>query len=186
MIDPLKPMVNDAPIFLDFEASSLRGYPVQVAYGSDESNVTCMLIKPLPVWLAEPELWDYNAEAVHGFSQAYLHQHGLDAVTVAKTLTDDLAGKVVFADSGLDSFWLSLLLSDAAALAKCEFQQPRFLLIDQLIASLNPLPARALVQQAQAQASALFKAKGLVPHQADNDVLKHIWAWQSLQRLINI
>jgi len=37
------------PIFIDFEASS-NGYPIQVAYGSSEEGLKCILIKPLESW----------------------------------------------------------------------------------------------------------------------------------------
>jgi hypothetical protein len=38
-------MSVEAPIFIDFEASGINGYPIQVAYGTCEADLQCHLRK---------------------------------------------------------------------------------------------------------------------------------------------
>lgn len=172
-------MSCENPIFIDFEASSITGFPIQVAYGSCEADLKCFLIKPLNHWNNAIHLWDYNAEDVHGFSKRYINEYGINAATVAREVSNDLQGKTVYSDSGLDQNWLYYLLDDVAKKTGEDYPAPKFKLIQNLLYE-NGVDDIAIVK-AQVVANEKFKARGLSAHKADNDVLKHIWTWEVVQ-----
>ena len=100
------------PVLLDVEASNLgRGsYPIEVGYALADGSSHCLLIKPLDGW----QMWDINAEQLHGISRAQLLLRGLDVVTVAETLNRALGGMTVYSDAwGNDQSWLALLFDCA-------------------------------------------------------------------------
>ena len=178
-----KLLENENPIFIDFEASSMQGFPIQVAYGSSEDNLKCFLIKPLPRWNNELYLWDYNAEDIHGFSKRYINEYGINAASVAQEVSNDLQGKVIYSDSKADLNWLYYLLDDVAEITGKEYSVPQHKLIQNLL--FERKIDGALSAKAQGIANEKFKARGLRPHKADNDVLKHIWTWEAIQFLQN-
>jgi hypothetical protein len=49
-------------IFINFEASAMNGFPVQVAYGMSEADLKCFLMKPLDIWNDADYMWDFNAD----------------------------------------------------------------------------------------------------------------------------
>ena len=170
------------PIFIDFEASSIQGYPVQVAYGSCEEDLKCFLIKPLEVWEKDDYLWDFNAQDIHGFSLNYLREYGLNAVSVAKEVSNDLQGKTIYSDSKVDLNWLYYLLDDVADITGETYPAPKHELIQHLIwqEKIDPY----LSVKAQMMAKEKFLSRGLEYHKADNDTLLHIWTWKALQELL--
>lgn len=100
------------PVLLDVEASNLgRGsYPIEVGYALADGRSHCLLIKPLDDW----QMWDMEAERLHGISRAQLLRRGLDIVTVAETLNRALGGMTVYSDAwGNDQTWLALLFDCA-------------------------------------------------------------------------
>jgi hypothetical protein len=171
----------DNPIFIDFEASSMQGFPIQVAYGSCEADLKCHLIKPLNHWNNAIYLWDFNAQDIHGFSKAYINDYGVNATTVAKEVSEDLKGKTIYADSGVDLFWLQYLLDDSAEVTGETYAEPRFKLINKLMYERGMDDIKAA--KAMGLASERFRAKGLIAHKADNDVLRHIYTWEALMEL---
>ncbi|HET8710614.1 MAG TPA: hypothetical protein VFM32_04520 [Spongiibacteraceae bacterium] len=100
------------PIVLDIEASGLgRGsYPIEVGYVLEDGHSRCFLVKPRGDW----QMWDRNAERLHGISRAQLLMRGVDVVTVAETLNRELGGMTVYTDAwGNDQSWLALLFDCA-------------------------------------------------------------------------
>lgn len=169
------------PIFIDFEASSIQGFPVQVAYGTSESDLKCFLIKPLEIWNNATYMWDYNAQDIHGFSKNYINQYGINAETVAREVSEDLKGKTIYADNGADMNWLFMLLDDVAEFTGETYPEPSFKLIQTLLHELK-VPSDT-AYKASVMANEKFKARGLRPHKADNDTLKHIWTFEAIQKL---
>lgn len=170
-----------APIFIDFEASAINGYPIQVAYGSSESDLKSHLIKPLEQWMNDESLWDENAEAIHGFSLSYLNIYGVNALSVAKEVSRDLQGKIIYSDSKADLTWLGWLFNDCAHLSGEQYEMPKFELIQKLVFENGFSDDQCY--RAQILANEKFKSRGLVAHKADADTLKHIWTWEALNAL---
>ncbi|WP_028486831.1 hypothetical protein [Thiomicrorhabdus chilensis] len=172
----------EKPIFIDFEASAINGFPIEIAYGTSEEDLKCFLIKPLPVWNDADYLWDYNAQDMHGFSKNYINQYGINAETVARELSSDLKGKTVYADNGADLNWLLMLLDDVSEMTGETYPEPKFKLIHTLIHE-QKIP-NEIAYKAQIVASEKFREKGLTAHKADADTLKHIWTWEAVQELM--
>lgn len=166
---------------MDFEASSINGYPIQFAYGSSEEDLKCHLIKPLPVWDKADYMWDYNAEDIHGFSKNYLHEYGVNAATVAREICEDLKGKTVYSDHGADHNWFLMLIDDVAEMTGEEYPIPKFGLLRSLSREHRVDPYISIKAQIMAQNK--FRERGLVYHKADNDTLMHIWTWEFIQEL---
>lgn len=172
----------EKPIFIDFEASSIQGFPIQIAYGTSEEDLKCFLIKPLPIWNNALYMWDYNAQDMHGFSKNYINQYGINTETVVREVSEDLKGKTIYADNGADMNWLLMLLDDVAEQTGETYPEPKFKLIQTLLYELK-IPSD-IAYEAGVLANEKFKSKGLVAHKADNDALNHIWTWESIQELM--
>lgn len=106
--------------FLDFEASSLGGYPIEIGWARlpgiftnpEEAIVSdSFLIRPADHWLADPDLlWDPAAQALHGISMEQLVAEGLSHKEVCQRLQDQLHHDTVFVSSvSLDYHWMGLL-----------------------------------------------------------------------------
>jgi hypothetical protein len=171
-------MDMNKPIFIDFEASAMNGFPVQVAYGTSEADLKCFLVKPLKIWNDADYMWDFNAQDIHGFSKAFINTHGVDATEVARIVSEDLRGKTVNADSNADKFWLGLLLDDCAEVTGEMYAEPGFMLMQTRY--FQDKISDVEVVYAKRFADAKLKERNLRPHQADNDVLRHIWLWEFL------
>ncbi len=171
----------EKPIFIDFEASSINGFPLQVAYGSCEEDLKYFLIKPLAEWNNEEHLWSFDSQEIHGFSKRYINEYGINPESVAREVSDDLNGKVIYADSKADMAWLNMLLNDVARLTGEDYPIPEFKLISTL-AYEQKIPSSIAVK-AQIMAEKKFKVYGLIAHKADSDTLKHIWTWNAIQEI---
>lgn len=105
-------------IFLDFEASSLQGFPIQVGFcivdAGRQTTAAAKLIRH-DEWLDDFHRWDWQAEEVHKISRANLTELGESPAIVMTWLNDHLAGMVACADSYLDQLWLREL-ADAAGI----------------------------------------------------------------------
>lgn len=100
------------PIVLDIEASGLgRGsYPIEIGYALADGGSHCFLIKPFDGW----QMWNDEAEELHGITRAHLLSRGVDVVTAAETLNRALGGMTVYSDAwGNDQSWLALLFDCA-------------------------------------------------------------------------
>lgn len=115
--DIRNPGVSDIPEefidlrFLDVEASGLHdgSYPIEIAWCGLDLRPVSMLIRPLDEW--GEDLWDPEAEKIHGISLRRLAEEGLDAKECAKRLCFSLEGKKVLTDNPWwDVSWLSRLL----------------------------------------------------------------------------
>src|SRR5690606_30224105 len=97
------------------EASGLSddSYPIEVAWQHrfNPSLFDTFLIKPASTWTH----WDSYAEhSVHRIPRAELLINGIDVVTAARRLNDQLAHQVVYSDCvDKDRFWLSRLYQAA-------------------------------------------------------------------------
>jgi len=98
------------PLFLDFEASSLDGHPIEVAISTVDGEIRSWLIRPAPGWTD----WSPKAEALHGISREMLARDGLPVRDVARHLNVALADRVAYSDSpDFDGWWCKQLF-DAA------------------------------------------------------------------------
>lgn len=100
------------PVVLDIEASGLgRGsYPIEVGYALADGGSHCFLIKPFDGW----QMWNEEAEELHGISREHLLSRGIEVVTAAETLNRALGGMTVYSDAwGNDQSWLALLFDCA-------------------------------------------------------------------------
>jgi hypothetical protein len=100
--------MDPLPIFLDFEASSLRSasYPIEVAWNRPYRTIDTYLISPagIPRWTD----WSGEAERFHGISRALLLTRGKPPSWICRRLNHHLAGTVVYSDEpAYDRAWLT-------------------------------------------------------------------------------
>lgn len=103
-------------IFLDFEASGIFGYPIQVGFcavGADRAWKSAARLIRNDEWLDDFSRWDWQAEQLHQISRAELVANGEGPTTVLTWLNDELGGMVACVDSLKDLDWLREL-TDAA------------------------------------------------------------------------
>lgn len=75
-----------------------------------------------------------------------------------------------------------MLFDDVANETGEVYIAPKFKMIHILMHEHEIAPIVAT--KAQIAANEKFQSKGLIPHKADNDVLRHIWAWEAIQKMI--
>jgi hypothetical protein len=144
---------EELPIFCDFEASSFRGDPVEVAWSMPDGRIESYLIRPAPHWTD----WSPEAEAVHGISRETLRAEGRPVEEVAARMNEALAGRVVLTDAPeFDERWCARLF-DAAGL------ETRFR-FDQAFSAIPAVPGRMPELFAEA------RARSGPAHRAANDV----------------
>ncbi|MDO5614129.1 MAG: hypothetical protein Q4G14_12940 [Paracoccus sp. (in: a-proteobacteria)] len=101
---------------IDFEASSLDGWPVEVGLAwcdGGQVRVWSSLIRPEPDW--DMALWDMQAEEIHGITRAQLDD-APDVAQVAAALMGHIGARGLVSDApGFDQFWLDQLLRAAGA-----------------------------------------------------------------------
>lgn len=100
-------------IFLDCEASGLLGYPIEIGFARvlpDRSITSAARLIRHDEWLDELQLWDWQAEGLHGITRPHLVEHGQPVGAVARWLNDQLAGRLVVIDSELDRRWVDMLM----------------------------------------------------------------------------
>jgi hypothetical protein len=103
------------PVFYDFEASGLAGFPIEVGWAClDGDNVKSdsLLIAPAAGWDVVGD-WKEGIESIHGISLRQLQSEGLPTVSVASQLNFCLAGRILYSDSPLDTRWMAQLFSAA-------------------------------------------------------------------------
>ncbi|WP_198382976.1 hypothetical protein [Roseomonas sp. KE2513] len=159
-------------VFLDFEASSFSGWPIEVALawipGGRSSSTGSLaseawLIQPEPDW--DEAEWDPLAEEVHGLSLAELRRDGCSAFGVARAVAERLRGKLVVSDAAdVDGALLVRLFEAMGGPA------PEYRLVD--IASL----LRQIDGDGR-QRFAAFMGAGPPPHRAEPDALRLAHAW---------
>lgn len=94
-------------IYLDTEASALDdGYPIEVAWVSENNDSDSFLIKPCSYWL-DCKTWHSQAESVHKINMNRLFLKGIDIIDAAHRLNKRLRGKIVLCDAlAYDGEWL--------------------------------------------------------------------------------
>jgi hypothetical protein len=112
-------MLIECPVFYDCEASSLEGWPIEIGWAfldrqSGQVQSEGHLIKPPSTWDL-PNLWDPEAEILHGISIEHLMFHGHPPAEIAHRMNTVLAGSDLFSDDSKDEGWLRQLF-DAAGL----------------------------------------------------------------------
>ena len=102
-----------ALIFIDFEGSSLTGWPIEVGWAQILDNKVISdsrLIRPEPDW--DDSEWDPLAEEIHGLSRAMLMAAGRPAAAVAQEVVGRLAGRTIISDAApYDTAFLARLLA---------------------------------------------------------------------------
>jgi hypothetical protein len=129
------------PVFYDFEASGLGGFPIEVGWALVDERYNLRsdsyLILPAPEWNLDAH-WDESAQEIHGISQAYLMANGRPAVEVAQRLNDSLSGMSLYSDSPFDQKWMGQLFTAAGADRTFVLKQtPAPALIEKLRAELD-------------------------------------------------
>ena len=158
---------------LDFEASSLTGWPIEAGWMREgEAAPRSLLIRPEPSWSMDE--WDAKAEAVHKIPIETLRRDGVDAAAVLLTMTSELKGCIVVSDAPIyEAWWL-------ARLAKACGQEPPFVLWS-INDAIPALAARAGVSVAAAVKRWVDNApSGETPHRAGAD------AERLLRRMLSI
>ncbi len=103
-------------IFLDFEASGLNGFPIEIGWAvvnSDRRVVVESHYIHCERWMVRIDLWDHKAEAIHRIPRRLLMEIGRSPVEVAHRANEALAGMIVCADSNYDRVWAAQLFSEA-------------------------------------------------------------------------
>lgn len=115
-------MTSEAPIFIDFEASSLdlvASYPIEVGICHADGRTDSWLIKPHVVWRE----WSERAARIHNITREELDEKGKDVAFVARALNQALEGKIAYSDAWtFDSFWLHRLFKAAKIEAAFELE----------------------------------------------------------------
>lgn len=99
--------IETAPIFIDFESSSLslRSFPIEIAWGSKPDKISSYLISPynIPSWTD----WSTDSEKIHGITRDYLEKHGIAPKKLCQKIIHELANQHVFSENpDWDSMWL--------------------------------------------------------------------------------
>jgi hypothetical protein len=129
------------PVFYDFEASGISGFPIEVGWAivDDQKRIVSdsSLILPDPKWdLARN--WDEGAEQIHGISLKHLMEKGTPTRQVAQHLNRSLAGLDLYSDSLFDQKWMGQLFEAAAVEPTFTLQdKPAPILIEELRADLG-------------------------------------------------
>lgn len=108
----------DQIAFLDVEASGLHpgSFPIEIGWARPDFNVTAAssLIRPADGWTRD--LWDPEAEKIHGLTFDQCKAEGADPLDVANRLNEALRGSVVYSDAvSWDTYWVQRLF-DAAGI----------------------------------------------------------------------
>lgn len=155
---------NNAPTFIDFEASSLdllSSYPIEVGVCLPDGSTRSWLIKPYVLW----KDWSEKAARIHGISREQLEQEGLEVSQVVKELNELLDGDVYCDAWAFDSFWLHRLFK--AGQCKPNFH----------LDSLSSILDKTQINQWQDIRAGVIEELQMVRHRAANDayILHKTW-----------
>ena len=114
-LTPLAP--NRSPVtFLDFEASGLRGFPIEIGWAvvhPDNQVVVESYLIHCETWMDQIDRWDHCAESIHGIPRRILIEFGKSPDDVARLTNKALAGTIVYVDSSYDAKWSAELFAEA-------------------------------------------------------------------------
>lgn len=158
------------PVFLDFEASSATGWPIEVGWAEPVAGHVVsqsFLIRPEPEW--DDAEWDDIAAEVHGITPDQLARDGLPASIVADRVAAALDGRLLVSDAAdADGAWLARLMEAHPA--------PR----DWPVTDLAALEARL---DAPARARLRVElARHPAPHWAGEDAARLAGGWAAAVR----
>lgn len=108
------------PLFLDIEASSLTGWPIEIGLsqpGSVGIDTWSSLIHPRPDWRDAD--WDPDAEKVHGIARQRL-QSAPPADLVREAVEERMQAVMVSDCPEFDGKWLAMLLGRTVPLIDFE------------------------------------------------------------------
>ncbi|HEY1722244.1 MAG TPA: hypothetical protein VGG27_13450 [Magnetospirillaceae bacterium] len=103
-------------IFMDFEASGLRGFPIEIGWAivyPDRHIAVESHFIHCERWMDQIERWDLKAESIHGIPRRIVIDFGKDPLTVARRANEVLAGQTVMIDSPYDATWCVELFEEA-------------------------------------------------------------------------
>jgi hypothetical protein len=101
--------------FIDIESSGLMmgSYPIQYGWCGFDLISRQVLIRPLPNW--SPTYFEPSSVEIHGIRRSQLLIDGVDAVDVARTLNEAMAGGTAISDAiAWDRDWTDRLFDDTA------------------------------------------------------------------------
>lgn len=156
--------------FVDFEASSLMGYPIQIGWAEldlDKMSVfsDSILIRPVDFWADQEDLWSDNAEAMHGLSMDKLKSEGVDVVEVCRRVDSTFDDAIAYSDNAsYDGRWADMMYQESGYKKawRCEDVRSLFKDVDTVILR-----------------NSFIRAKERAPeyHRADQDAARLAWAW---------
>jgi hypothetical protein len=163
-------------IVVDVEASSLyKGYPIEVAWASDDGRIGAYLIKPTERWAREL-IWHPDSGKVHKLRSETCWTMGNSVEEVAMALNRDLAGKTVRSDGPeFDFRWLTQLRQEAGINQfSFDFARDDIEISALAIAQANKVDGELLRY-------ILYKRDGAHTHAASSDAASWIAAIASIQ-----
>jgi hypothetical protein len=101
------------PVFYDFEASGLTGFPIEIGWAWPDGSAVIsdsLLIAPAAHWDLTGR-WETQAETIHGISINQLKAEGRPPLSVVQRLNRCLAGRTLYSDSPLDTGWMAQLFA---------------------------------------------------------------------------
>ena len=163
-------------IILDFEASGLNGYPIEIAWSSLDAGILgCFLIKPIEAWRSAP----WSAEAIHGITKAELATNGVAPRDVAEAFKASIGDRTIYSDAPtFDGRWLQMLSEATGIRLPCvrHIDEARDLILDasrtQGFIDRIEFDLRAAILKKRARASA--DETSPAAHRAAPDVLNLI------------
>ena len=110
-------MARAVPVFYDCEASALEGFPIEIGWACADAKTGAItseshLILPPAHWPIE-EMWDPDAEKLHGIRLSQLRLNGEPVREVAGRMNRFLDGRELFSDDPHDEAWLWLIFEAA-------------------------------------------------------------------------
>ncbi|MFT6029180.1 MAG: DNA polymerase III epsilon subunit-like protein [Oleiphilaceae bacterium] len=159
--------IEQTPIFIDFEASSLdllSSYPIEVGICLPSGETRSWLIKPHVLW----KDWSEKAARIHGISKATLQEEGQEISEVIKELNSVISGTAYCDAWAFDSFWMHRLFK--AGKCKSNFE------LDSITSILD---SEQIDQWQDIRAGVIDESK-LVRHRAANDALILHKTWKKI------
>ena len=115
---------NDIQI-IDIEASgfSLKSYPIEIAWRSEDGSFDSFLIIPHEKWTH----WSLDSEKVHGISRQRLFDEGISIDEACERLNQLLDGKTLYSDNAkFDLIWIEDLFFFSSSKIKPRFKVKQF------------------------------------------------------------
>lgn len=161
------PTLEQTPIFIDFEASSLdllSSYPIEAGICLPNGETKSWLIRPHVLW----KDWSEKSARIHGISKATLEKEGQEISDVIEALNKQITGTVYCDAWAFDSFWLHRLFKAG----KCK---PNFELD-----SITSILDSQQIDKWQSVRAGIIDGLDIVTHRAANDALILHKTWKAI------